>query len=84
MPDPTPTELVRELRDAVGLFSGAMPISPRQAWDEAIAVAKRAVHERDAYEAARPVAGPAGQPCPHIVTTDEGTSHCTLAEGTRP
>jgi hypothetical protein len=31
---------------------------------------------------ARPVAGPAGQPCPHIVTTDEGTSHCTLAERT--
>jgi hypothetical protein len=24
------------------------------------------------------------RPCPHIVTTDEGTSHRTLAEGTRP
>jgi hypothetical protein len=38
---------------------------------------------------ARPVAGHGGQPCPHIVTSDEGTSYCALAEhgpdeGTRP
>lgn len=47
-PDPTPTELTRELRDAVGLFSGAMPITPRQAWNEAVAAVKRAVRDRDA------------------------------------
>lgn len=29
--------LCAELRRAVGMFDGAMPISPRQAWDEAIA-----------------------------------------------
>lgn len=37
-PDPTPTDLVRELRRAVGLFDGAMPITPKQAWEEALEV----------------------------------------------
>lgn len=48
---PDPHDLVVELREAVGLFAGALPISPKAAWDEAIAVAKRAVTERDALEA---------------------------------
>jgi hypothetical protein len=33
--------LVRELRDALGLFSGAMPVPPKQAWDEAIALVRQ-------------------------------------------
>ena len=33
---PEPLDLVRELRQAVGLFDGAMPITPKRAWDEAI------------------------------------------------
>ena len=33
-------DLVRELREAVGLFAGAMPITPKQAWDQAIAEVK--------------------------------------------
>ena len=33
---PTLIDLVLELRRAVGLFDGAMPISPEQAWNEAI------------------------------------------------
>lgn len=32
---PTLLDLVTELREAVGLFTGAMPISPKQAWEEA-------------------------------------------------
>ena len=35
-PYPDPHELIRELREALGLFAGAMPMSPKQAWDEAI------------------------------------------------
>lgn len=35
--------LVRELRAAVGLFDGAMPVTPQEAWEEAInEVRKRA------------------------------------------
>lgn len=34
-------EMVRELRTALGMFAGAMPITPKEAWDEAIA---RATH----------------------------------------
>lgn len=33
---PTPIDLVRELREALGMFAGAMPITPQQAWDEAL------------------------------------------------
>jgi hypothetical protein len=29
-------DLVRELRETLGLFAGAMPISPKEAWEEAI------------------------------------------------
>jgi hypothetical protein len=29
--------MVRQLRDTLGLFSGAMPVSPKQAWEEALA-----------------------------------------------
>lgn len=41
MTDDSPTtmrefELIRELRGAVGLFDGALPISPKAAWEEAI------------------------------------------------
>lgn len=44
---PHPIDLCAELRRAVGLFDGAMPKSPKEAWDEAIArvraLAKRTV-----------------------------------------
>lgn len=39
--EPTLIDLVRELREAVGLFAGAMPITPKAAWDEAIEKVKR-------------------------------------------
>jgi hypothetical protein len=32
--------MVRQLREALGLFSGAMPISPKEAWDEALDAAR--------------------------------------------
>lgn len=35
-PDPTVHDLIVQLRDALGLFSGAMPISPKEAWEEAL------------------------------------------------
>ena len=50
---PDPHDFIVELREAVGLFAGVMPIPPKVAWDEAVAVAKRAVRERDEYEAER-------------------------------
>jgi len=69
--DPTAPDvhdLIAELRTAVGLFAGAMPISPKQAWDEAVAVARRAVQERDTYEAALlDVVRAAGIPVPDPV-----------------
>lgn len=34
--EPNPIDLVKELRQALGMFSGAMSISPKEAWDEAI------------------------------------------------
>jgi hypothetical protein len=34
---PDRIELVQELRRAIGLFDGAMPITPKEAWEEAIA-----------------------------------------------
>ncbi len=33
---PTLIDLVQELRRTVGLFDGAMPVTPKAAWDEAI------------------------------------------------
>lgn len=39
--EPNPLDLVRELRCALGLFDGAMPITPKEAWDEAIDLARR-------------------------------------------
>lgn len=38
---PTAHDLVVHLRDALGLFSGAMPVPPQQAWEEALAEARR-------------------------------------------
>ena len=33
---PEPIEFVRKLRNMVGLFDGALPISPKAAWEEAL------------------------------------------------
>lgn len=38
---PTGHEMIRQLREALGLFAGAMPISPMQAWEEALDEARR-------------------------------------------
>lgn len=38
---PTGHEMVVQLREALGLFAGAMPISPRTAWEEALAEVRR-------------------------------------------
>jgi hypothetical protein len=40
MADPTPVDLVHELREELGLFSGAMPITPKAAWEEALNVVR--------------------------------------------
>jgi hypothetical protein len=29
-------EMIRQVREAAGLFGGAMPITPQQAWEEAL------------------------------------------------
>jgi hypothetical protein len=44
--EPTTHDLIVELRDALGLFSGAMPISPKQAWEEAIDTVTELTHGR--------------------------------------
>lgn len=36
MAEPTPTDLVRQLRETLGMFAGAMPITPQAAWEEAL------------------------------------------------
>lgn len=36
MADPTLIDLVRELRQTVGLFDGAIAATPKEAWAEAI------------------------------------------------
>lgn len=36
MAEPEPIDLVRELRETLGLFAGAMPCSPQEAWNEAL------------------------------------------------
>jgi hypothetical protein len=38
---PTGHEMLMQIREALGLFAGAMPISPRMAWEEALAEARR-------------------------------------------
>jgi hypothetical protein len=38
---PTAHELVVQLREALGLFAGAMPVPPQQVWEEALAEARR-------------------------------------------
>ena len=38
---PTGHEMVTQLREALGLFTGAMPISPQRAWEEALAEVRR-------------------------------------------
>lgn len=35
-PQPDPFALLRELREALGMFSGAMPIPPEEAWQQAL------------------------------------------------
>lgn len=34
--EPSTHDLIVELRETLGLFAGAMPVTPKQAWDEAI------------------------------------------------
>lgn len=44
--EPTLLDLVRELRQACRLFDGAMPITPEQAWQEAIRHVRALIAER--------------------------------------
>lgn len=37
---PQPIDLVRELRETLGMFAGAMPVSPQTAWEEALGVVR--------------------------------------------
>lgn len=41
MGNPEAIDLIRELRTALGLFDGAMPVAPKDAWDEALGVARK-------------------------------------------
>lgn len=38
---PSGHEMIVQLREALGLFAGAMPISPQRAWEEALAEVRR-------------------------------------------
>lgn len=58
---PEPHQFIVDLREAVGLFARDMPIPPKVAWEEAVAVARRAVRERDEYEAATPAPEPTAE-----------------------
>lgn len=58
--EPQPIDLCRELREALGMFAGSMPCTPKQAWDEAIAKA------RSLAAAPQPVADGAQQAEPTI------------------
>ena len=40
---PDGMEMIRQLRKAAGLFDGAMPITPKAAWEEAVAVVTEAL-----------------------------------------
>lgn len=42
---PTGHSMIVQLREALGLFAGAMPISPQRAWEDALAEVRR-VHAR--------------------------------------
>jgi hypothetical protein len=53
--EPTTHELTVQLREALGLFAGAMPVTPKAAWDEAIDVL------RQRLKAAPPAAQPGRQ-----------------------
>lgn len=33
---PDGMEMIRQAREALGMFAGAMPITPQQAWEEAL------------------------------------------------
>lgn len=37
---PHPIDMIRDLREELGLFSGAMSITPQDAWEEAIATVR--------------------------------------------
>ena len=43
---PTSHSMIVQLREALGLFAGAMPITPHQAWKDALAEVRR-LRERD-------------------------------------
>lgn len=43
---------IRELRDAVGLFSGAMGITPQRAWEEAMDAVRWMRHRLDVLDEA--------------------------------
>ena len=63
--EPSALDLVRELREALGLFSGAMPVTPKHAWDEALTQVTRlkaasspsplALHRERLIDALRPL-----------------------------
>lgn len=46
VPEPSAIDLTRELREALGMFAGAMPVSPKAAWEEALADVRRVVTHR--------------------------------------
>jgi hypothetical protein len=93
---PNHQELVRELREAVGLFAGAMPIAPRAAWEEAVEraglfpaaldlIAKMLhgeylIHDRDAWWWAN---NPDDDPDAYQVS-DETRAVLDLVKGRRP
>lgn len=43
-PEPDPIDLVHELREALGWPVVALPISPQQAWEQALAEVRRLRH----------------------------------------
>jgi hypothetical protein len=45
--DPDPRDLVHELREALGWPVVALPISPKQAWEEALAAVRRLAGTRE-------------------------------------
>jgi hypothetical protein len=44
--EPSLIDLVQELRRTVGLFDGAMPVTPKEAWEEAIREVEKLVQGR--------------------------------------
>ena len=47
---PSPIDLIRELREVLGLFSGAMPESPSEVWQETLVEVQKLMRD-------------AGRPC---------------------